>query len=180
MLNNLSIHKTTLDGVLLITPPTVHHDQRGTYIETWNQDMYRMAAIQNGLPLIDWVQDDVSVSSRYVLRGIHGDQTTWKLITCLYGRIFLVVVNNDPDSLQYRKSLGIRLVFETPLQVLVPPKFGVGHLVLSDYAVFGYKQSSYYDRAGQFTLTWNDPTLGIQWPLPVGVIPITSERDRGV
>ena len=168
----LQVTKCRLDGVLSITPPTVYEDFRGTYIETYNQALYRYAGIQ-----CEFLQDDISTSSRHVLRGIHGDQETWKLVSCLWGKFYLVVVNWDESSPQFGQWQSFTLSAENHQQVLVPPKFGNGHLVLSDHAIFHYKQSSQYNRAGQFTLLWNDPTLKIWWPIPN---PILSPRDQGL
>lgn len=167
----LDVRQTTLDGVLVLTPPTMFKDFRGEYIETYNEALYREAGVD-----VDWVQDDISVSQKHVLRGIHGDQQTWKLISCLYGKFELVVVNWADGSPQRGKWEKFELSDENRLQVLVPPKFGNGHLVLSDLALFHYKQSTYYDRAGQFTIAWNDPSLAIDWPVAE---PIVSERDQG-
>jgi len=87
------------------------------------------------------------------------------------------VVNWDDTSPQYQQWESFVLSEQNRLQVLVPPKFGNGHLVLSDRAIFHYKQSSYYNRAGQFTLIWNDPQLKIWWPIKQ---PIVSRRDEGL
>jgi dTDP-4-dehydrorhamnose 3,5-epimerase len=167
----MQIERTSLEGVLVVRPPTVFEDFRGTYVETYNRRLYHDAGIT-----VDFVQDDISVSSRNVLRGIHGDQHTWKLISCLLGQFYLVVVNGDPASPQYRRWQGFTLSDRNRLQVLVPPKFGNGHLVLSEQAIFHYKQTTEYDRAGQFTLYWNDPAVGVWWPTRA---PILSERDQG-
>lgn len=167
----MEVFKTKLDGVLLIRPPTIFEDFRGTYVETYNERLYMEVGIN-----VKFVQDDISVSSRYVLRGIHGDQGTWKLVSCLYGKFYLVVVNWDENSSQFGKWESHVLSDQNKLQVLVPPKFGNGHLVLSDQAIFHYKQSSYYDRASQFTIFWNDPKLNIWWPVKN---PIVSKRDGG-
>ena len=163
--------KTKLDKVLLIEPPTVFEDFRGTYIETYNRKLYADAGVTQ-----DFVQDDISVSSYSVLRGIHGDAVTWKLISCLWGKFYLVVVNWDKDSPQYGQWESFVLSDRNRLQVLVPPKFGNGHLVLSEQAIFHYKQTTEYDRAGQFTILWNDPSLKIWWPVPN---PLLSKRDQG-
>jgi dTDP-4-dehydrorhamnose 3,5-epimerase len=168
----LRVRTTTLDGVLLIEPPTRFEDFRGEYVETWNRELYAAAGIE-----VDFVQDDVSVSTRDVLRGIHGDDLTWKLVSCLAGRFYLVVVNWDEGSPQYRRWEAFTLSDRNRLQVLIPPRHGNGHLVLSEEAIFHYKQSSYYDRARQFTLAWDDPQLGIWWPARA---PIVSQRDQGV
>jgi dTDP-4-dehydrorhamnose 3,5-epimerase len=159
--------KTKLDGVLLITPPTIFEDFRGTYIETYNKELYNFAP--------EFVQDDFSISRENVLRGIHGDDKTWKLISCLWGEFYLVVVNWDESSSQFKQWDSFTLSCYDSQQVLIPPKFGNGHLVLSDAAIFHYKQSTYYDRDSQFTLKWNDPTLKIKWPIEN---PILSERDK--
>jgi dTDP-4-dehydrorhamnose 3,5-epimerase len=165
------VKKTKLDKVLLIEPPTVFEDFRGFYIETYNERLYSEAGINQ-----HFVQDDISVSTKHVLRGIHGDAETWKLISCLAGKFYLVVVNWDPSSSQYRKWDSFVLSDRNRLQVLVPPLFGNGHLVLSDEAIFHYKQSTEYNRAAQFTVLWNDPGLEIWWPV---ANPELSPRDQG-
>jgi dTDP-4-dehydrorhamnose 3,5-epimerase len=136
------VSDTTLDGVKIITPPTSSEDFRGSYVELYNHELCR----QHGIG-VDFIQDDVSTSSRHVLRGVHGDGRTWKLVSCLIGRFYLLVVNNDPGHAQYRRWQGFTLSESNRLQVLIPPRFGNGHVVMSDVAVFHYKQSSYYDRA---------------------------------
>lgn len=167
----LEVSKTKLDGVLLIKPPTIFNDFRGTYVENYNEKLYREAGID-----VKFVQDDISVSRKNVLRGLHGDADTWKLISCLYGQFYLVVVNWDEASPQYRQWESFTLSDQNRLQVLIPPKFGNGHLVQSKLAIFHYKQSTYYNRAGQFTIPWNDPDLNIDWPVKK---PILSKRDGG-
>ena len=167
----LQVAKTPLDGVLLITPPTVFEDYRGTYVELYNEAIYRAAGID-----VDFIQDDISTSSRHVLRGLHGDAGTWKLVSCLYGKFYLVVANWKESSPQYRQWTSFLLSDVNRRQVLIPPGFANGHLVLSDEAIFHYKQSSYYNRAGQFTVLWNDPSLNIWWPVRT---PILSPRDEG-
>ncbi len=169
---DLKVTRTTLDGVLMIEPPTRFEDFRGEYVETYNRELYHAAGVT-----ADFVQDDISVSSRHVLRGLHGDATTTKLISCLHGSFYLMVVNNDPSSAQYRKWEAFTLSDRNRRQVLVPPRFGNGHLVLSETAMFHYKQDTYYDRAGQFTLLWNDPELGLWWPI---ADPVVSRRDAGL
>jgi dTDP-4-dehydrorhamnose 3,5-epimerase len=168
----MKVMDTTLAGVKLVVPPTNSEDFRGSYVELYNRELYRQAGIDQ-----DFVQDDISTSSRHVLRGIHGDQETWKLVSCLKGRFHLVVVNWDPASPQYRQWEGFLLSDRNRLQVLIPPRHGNGHVVLSKEAIFHYKQTSYYDRSKQFTLLWNDPSLGIWWPVQD---PVLSMRDQGL
>jgi dTDP-4-dehydrorhamnose 3,5-epimerase len=170
--NPVQVNKTKLDGVLLIRPPTVFEDFRGQYVELYNEQLYQEASIR-----VKFTQDDISVSSRHILRGIHGDAETWKLVSCLYGRFYLVVVNWDPASPQHGQWDSFTLSDQNRLQVLIPPKFGNGHVVLSEQAIFHYKQSTYYNRSGQFTLMWNDPKLNIWWPIKH---PILSKRDEGL
>jgi dTDP-4-dehydrorhamnose 3,5-epimerase len=167
----LEITHTSLEGVLVIKPPTIFEDFRGAYVETYNEALYREAGITT-----HFMQDDISMSARHVLRGIHGDAETWKLISCLHGRFYLVVVNWNKESAQFRKWEAFTLSDQNRLQVLVPAGFGNGHLVLSETAIFHYKQSTAYNRAGQFTLLWNDPQLNIWWPVKT---PILSRRDDG-
>ena len=120
----------------------------------------------------------VSVSRQNVLRGMHGDSKSWKLITCLSGVVYLVVIDNRPESPNYLKWDSIVLSETNRKQVLVPPMFANGHLVLSDTAVFFYKWSypgEYPDVKDQFTLKWNDPKVNVHWPIDN---PILSKRDK--
>lgn len=170
MSDALEVKKSKLDGVLIIKPSPIFEDFRGQYVETYNEKLYQKAGIK-----VKFIQDDISVSSRHVLRGLHGDAETWKLISCLYGKFYLAVVNYDKTSPQYLQWDAFTLSDQNRLQVLIPPRFSNGHLVLSEMAVFHYKQSSYYNRAGQFTLKWNDPKINIWWPVKQ---PLLSERDE--
>lgn len=166
----MSVEKTDLDGVMKITPPTIYKDFRGEYVEIYNKDFFKENSIN-----VEFIQDDISVSKKNVLRGIHGDEKTWKLISCLYGSFYLVVVNNDKNSKQYKKSLSLILSDVNRTQILIPPKFGNGHLVLSELTMFHYKQNTNYDRSSQFTIKWNDKDYDFNWPIKD---PILSERDK--
>jgi dTDP-4-dehydrorhamnose 3,5-epimerase len=168
----MEVTKTKINGVLLIKPSTIFEDFRGTYVETYNQELYQKAGIT-----VPFVQDDISTSTKHVLRGIHGDSETWKLVSCLYGKFYLVVLNRDEDSPQFGQWEGFTLSDTNRLQILIPPKFGNGHVVLSDTAIFHYKQNTYYNRTGQFTVVWNDPKFKIWWPI---ANPIVSQRDQGL
>ncbi len=167
----MEVISTQLKGVHVLKPCTIFEDFRGVYVELFNKQLFQSVGID-----IEFVQDDISVSSKHVLRGIHGDQVTTKLVSCLSGRFYLVVVNNDSESPEYRQWQSFVLSDTNKLQVCVPPKFGIGHLVLSGSAIFHYKQSTYYRRETQFTLIWDDPTLNIWWPIAQ---PILSRRDQG-
>ena len=167
----MNVTKTNLEGVLLIDPPTNFQDFRGSYIETYNERIYR----ENGVDY-EFIQDDISTSRYNVLRGIHGDASTCKLVSCLHGAFYLLVVNNDPKSSQYKKWQSFHLSDTNRQQVLIPPLFGNGHLVLTDKAIFHYKQTTEYNREGQFTILWNDPDYKFWWP---SKSPILSQRDGG-
>lgn len=165
----MQIVKTKLEGVLLIKPE-VFEDFRGQYVETYNEKLYREQGID-----VTFVQDDISVSSRNVLRGIHGDEETWKLVSCHFGRLYLVVVNADRESKEFGRWQSFVLSDANRHQVLIPPRHGNGHLVLSKLAIFHYKQNTYYNPKGQFTYVWNDPELNIWWPTRN---PVLSQRDE--
>jgi len=165
----IEVNQAKLEGVLLIQPD-VFIDHRGEYIEIYNEALYESKGIN-----ISFIQDDVSISAKNVLRGIHGDNETWKLISCLYGEFYLVVLNCNTKSVDFGKWQSFVLSDKNRLQVLVPPAYGNGHLVLSDKAIFHYKQSTYYDPKKQFTYKWNDSRFNIHWPIDN---PILSKRDR--
>ncbi len=170
----MNIEKTKLDGVLLIKPQ-VFEDHRGWYTMTYNQRDYDKALEPHGVKDLRFVEDDISISTKNVLRGIHGDSRTCKLISCLEGKFYLVVINNLEGHKQYRQWTAFTLSEHNRHQVLVPAGFGNGHLVLSERAIFSYKQTAYYNPDGQFTLVWNDPSLGLWWPTSD---PILSRRDQ--
>ena len=164
----MKIEKTKLRGVLLIHLDCFK-DHRGEYVETYNEKIYKSNNIG-----IKFVQDDYSMSKKNVLRGMHGDDTTWKLISCPFGRIYLVIANCNISSASFGKWQSFILSDKKKFQVLVPPQYGVAHLILSDRAIFHYKQSTYYNPLKQFTYTWNDPRFKIRWPVKR---PILSKRD---
>lgn len=166
----IRVERTKLEGVLVIHVDWFE-DHRGEYVETYNEHAYQEAGIK-----VRFVQDDYSMSTRDVLRGIHGDAETWKLISCPFGKFYLVVVNCDESSGRFGQWEAFVLSERNKKQVLIPPKFGNGHLVLSDVAIFNYKQSTYYDPGTQFSYRWDDPRFNIWWPVKD---PILSIRDHG-
>jgi dTDP-4-dehydrorhamnose 3,5-epimerase len=151
-----------------IYQPDSFEDYRGELYTLFKQEEHELI----------FNHDKVSVSRQNVLRGMHGDSKSWKLITCLSGEIYLVVVDNRPESPTYLKWDSVILSETNRKQVLVPPMFANGHLVLSDTAVFFYKWSypgEYPDVKDQFTLKWNDPKVNVHWPIDN---PILSKRDK--
>ena len=115
------------------------------------------------------------MSAKGVLRGLHGDDETWKLVSCVYGRLYLVVVDCREGEESFGRWEAFNITARNRRQVLVPPNFGNGHLVLSDQGIFHYKQSSYYP-TDQFSYRWDDPRFEIFWPVDK---PILSQRDGG-
>ena len=166
----IKVSKTNLEGVLLIDLD-VFEDFRGQYVETYNEKLYKEKGID-----VKFVQDDIATSSKDVLRGIHGDLEDWKLVSCLYGKIYVVIVNCDTDSKNFGRWQAFTLSDAKRQQILIPPKHGNSFLTLSDMSVYHYKQSTYYNRSSQFTYKWNDPKFKISWPIKN---PILSERDKG-
>ena len=166
----MELLETKLDGVLLIKPD-IFEDFRGQYVELYNEENYNKHGIN-----VKFVQDDISHSTKNVLRGIHGDTETWKLISCLKGRIYVVVVNCNEHHKDFGKWQPFALSDINRHQILTPPKFGVSHLVLTDEAIFHYKQSTYYNPniLKQFTYRYDDARFNIYWPIKN---PILSERD---
>ncbi len=165
----IKVESTTLKGVYLVKPEAFS-DHRGSFYETYNEREYKEAGLT-----ADFVQDDISVSVRRVLRGMHGDEKTTKLVQCLEGCIYAVIVDCNPESSTYRQWEAFILSSENRWQLYVPPMYGNGYYVLSDHAVYSYKQDTYYGDAKQFTYKWNDPELGIKWP---DESPILSGRDK--
>jgi dTDP-4-dehydrorhamnose 3,5-epimerase len=165
----IEVCKTNLEDVLLIKP-TFFEDHRGEYLELYNERLYKSKDID-----VNFVEDDVSIATRGVIKGIHGDDVTWKLISCLHGKFYLVVINYDKDSKDFGKWQSFVLSDVNKHQVLVPPKHGNGHLCLSEKSIFHYKQSTYYDSSRQFTVVWNDSKFDFWWPV---INPIVSRRDE--
>ncbi len=167
----MEIVKTQLDDVLLIKPD-IFEDFRGDYVMTYNQGLYRKTGIA-----IDFVEEDVSTSTKGVLRGIHYSPSCWKLNQCLYGRLYYVVVNCDEKHPEFGKWQSFILSDKNHYQLFKHPMYGSGFLVLSDHAVFHYMQSEYYDpeNPNQKTFKWDDPRFNIWWPTKD---PILSQRDE--
>ena len=150
--------------------PTPFSDYRGDLWTLWKKD--------ETFPGLNFNHDKVSTSYRNVLRGIHGDSKSTKLITCLHGEVYFVVVDNRPDSETYLQWDWTILSDSNKRMVLVPPRFGNAFYTLSEKSVFYYKWSydgQYPDVNDQFTLKWNDDRIGIDWPTSS---PTLQLRDR--
>jgi len=148
--------------------PDVFTDYRGDLWTLWKE----------GEGELKFNHDKVSTSRKHVLRGIHGDFKSWKLVTCLYGDLYFVMVDNRPESPTYMEWISTILDSKRRMQILLPPGVGNGFAVLSDESVFHYKWSypgDYPDVNEQFTIKWNDPKLNIDWPIDN---PILQPRDK--
>ena len=160
---------------LLIVEPQVFGDARGFFMETWNRQRYRDAGLEG-----DFVQDNVSLSRRGILRGLHfqnpGGQG--KLVYALQGEVFDVAVDIRKGSPTFGRWHGLTLSAENKRQFFVPAGFAHGFAVVSETAMFAYKCTELYAPQNEVTLAWDDPELGIKWPL---ASPQLSEKDaRGL
>ena len=149
-----------IPGVIVVEPE-IHRDQRGFFFECYHAEKYREAGID-----VSFVQDNHSSSSKGTLRGLHGQfpQSQGKLVRALEGEIFDVVVDVRRGSPAYGKYVTTVLSGENFRQIYVPPGLLHGFLVVSDVAQVEYKCTEFYNPKAEFSVAWNDPTLGIPWP----------------
>lgn len=157
----MNVVETELPGVLLVEPAT-YRDERGWFRESWHLDRYREA----GLPA-RFVQDNVSRSHRGVLRGLHYQepQPQGKLVSVLEGEVFDVAVDIRRGSPTFGRWVGYALSAESGRQLYVPEGFAHGFVVLSEVAVFAYRCTAYYRPEAEGTVRWDDPEVGIEWPV---------------
>lgn len=165
--------KTSIPDVIIIEPK-VFGDHRGFFMETFQAERFLKAGIPN-----DFVQDNHSGSQKGTLRGLHYQirQPQGKLLRVVAGEIFDVAVDLRRSSPTFGRYECVHLSAENKLQLWVPPGFAHGFYVLSDWAELTYKATDYYAPQWERTLLWNDPQLGIEWPLIDGNPPILSEKD---
>ena len=164
---------TALRDVVLVEP-RVHGDERGFFLETWHRERFAQAGID-----YEFVQDNHSRSVRGTLRGLHFQRAhvQGKLVRVTSGEVFDVAVDVRRSSPDFGRWAGMRLSAANRRSLWVPPGFAHGFLVLSDVADFVYKCTDYYDPESERAIRWNDPAIGIEWPLEPGVAPILSARD---
>ncbi|MBR3289831.1 MAG: dTDP-4-dehydrorhamnose 3,5-epimerase [Clostridia bacterium] len=165
---------TEIDGVCVIEP-TRFGDERGGFMETYNQHEFAQAGIPNV-----FVQDNQSFSGKGVVRALHFQKQfpQAKLVRVLRGEVFDVAVDLRPRSATYGMWFGVTLSEHNRKQLFIPRGFAHGFSVLSDEAIFAYKCDDFYHPEDQGGVLWNDPDIGIEWRLPEGVEPILNERDR--
>jgi dTDP-4-dehydrorhamnose 3,5-epimerase len=169
----VKFHTTPIAGVILIEPQ-VFGDNRGFFMETWHALKFKEAGIDTG-----FVQDNQSRSTQWTLRGMHMqvEHTQGKLVRVSAGSVFDAVVDLRRDSPSFGHWWGTELSDQNHHMLWVPPGLAHGILVTSASADFLYKCTDIYSPAHERTLAWNDPTVGIEWPLPAGVAPKLSAKD---
>ena len=162
--------ETKLEGVLVLEP-RVFADERGAFVETWNAERYAALGIEG-----PFVQDNVSVSKRGVVRGLHfqNPNPQGKLVSVLHGAVYDVAVDLRVGSETFGEWVGVELSAENGRQMWIPEGFAHGFQALADGTVFSYKCTAYYSPADERSLRWDDPALGIAWPLAE---PIVSAKD---
>ena len=168
---HFKVEKSDLEGVLLITPK-IHMDPRGRFFESFQKERYKEIGIKE-----EFVQDNQSVSQKNTIRGLHyriGTEQS-KLVRVIRGEVFDVVVDIRKDSPTYGQWRGYNLSDTNYLQIYIPVGFAHGFCVLSETAEFLYKVSEYYSADKEKGIMWNDPDIGIEWPISS---PVLSEKDK--
>ena len=173
-MGKITVTPCDIEGLYVIEP-TVFKDERGYFVETYNQNDMKEA----GLDMV-FVQDNQSMSTRGVLRGLHFQKQfpQGKLVRVVRGKVFDVAVDLRSDSKTYGKWFGVELSAENMKQFYIPEGFAHGFLVLSDEAEFCYKCTDFYHPGDEGGLAWNDPEIGVEWPLDECGDLIISEKDQ--
>ena len=173
-MGKITVTHCKIEGLCVIEP-TVFGDSRGYFMETYQYEDFAAAGITE-----TFVQDNQSSSSQGVLRGLHFQiqYPQAKLVRVVSGEVFDVAVDLRPDSPSRGQWFGVILSSENKKQFYIPKGFAHGFLVLSDQAEFCYKCSDYYHPNDEGGLIWNDPDIGIAWPIPEGMTLNLSEKDR--
>lgn len=170
----MKFEPTPLEGVYLVKP-RVFGDARGFFMESWNAATFRDAGFD-----LNFVQDNHSRSSRGILRGLHYQlkHTQGKLVRVTYGAVYDAVVDMRADSPTLGQWYGATLSAENHDMLWIPAGFAHGFYVLSDFADFQYKCTDIYHPQSEVSLAWNDPDVGIAWPLADGEEPLLSAKDQ--
>ena len=172
-MGKFKITKSEIEGVFTVEP-TVFGDERGYFMETYNENDFKEEGID-----LTFVQDNQSKSSKGVLRGLHFQKqyAQDKLVRVIKGAVYDVCVDLREGSKTFGKWKGIELTEENKKQFFVPKGFAHGFLVLSDYAEFVYKCSDFYHPGDEGGIIYNDPEIGVEWPIEDGMELILSDRD---
>lgn len=173
-MGQIKVETCEIEGLKVITPE-VHGDNRGYFMETYQYLDFAAAGID-----VQFVQDNQSASRKGVLRGLHFqlEHPQDKLVRVISGEVFDVAVDLRQGSATFGKWFGVTLSAENKRQFFIPKNFAHGFLVLSDTAEFCYKCSDFYWPGDEGGLAYNDPAIGVKWPLLDGIEPILAKRDQ--
>ena len=173
-MGQIQVTHCEIEGLAIIQP-TVHGDDRGYFMETYNQKDMQDAGLA-----MTFVQDNQSMSVKGVLRGLHYqiNHPQGKLVRVIWGQVFDVAVDLRKNSPTFGAWHGEILSAENQKQFYIPEGFAHGFYVLSDTAEFVYKCTDFYHPGDEGGLRWNDPAIGVNWPLLPGITPILSEKDK--
>ena len=173
-MGQIQVTHCEIEGLAIIQP-TVHGDDRGYFMETYNQKDMQEAGLA-----MTFVQDNQSMSVKGVLRGLHYqiNHPRGKLVRVIWGQVFDVAVDLRKNSPTFGAWHGEILSAENKKQFYIPEGFAHGFYVLSDTAEFVYKCTDFYHPGDEGGLRWNDPAIGVNWPLLPGITPILSEKDK--
>lgn len=171
-MGQIKVTKTDIPGLIIIEP-TVHGDNRGYFMETYNENDMKEAGVD-----VRFVQDNQSMSKKGVLRGLHFQKQfpQGKLVRVIRGAVFDVALDLRKDSPTFGKWHGVELSAENKKQFYLPPGFAHGFLVLSDEAEFCYKATDFYHPNDEGGIMWNDPEIGVKWPEVDEIL--LSEKDK--
>ena len=175
----MNIIETKING-LLILEPRVFGDDRGWFMESFNQQRFEQALNELNLPIPHFVQDNHSLSQKGVLRGLHYQNVPYaqgKLVRVVQGKVWDVAVDIRPESKTYSQWVGIELSAENQTMFWIPEGFAHGFIALEDNTQFLYKTTNYYNKESEDAIIWNDPTLAIDWPLSEVEEVLVSEKD---
>ena len=173
-MGKIKVTTCEIEGLYVIEP-TVFKDERGYFMETYNQNDFKEAGLN-----MTFVQDNQSMSVKGVLRGLHFQKQypQGKLVRAVRGTVFDVAVDLRSDSKTYGKWFGVTLSAENKKQFYIPEGSAHGFLVLSDEAEFAYKCTDFYHPGDEGGLLWSDPEIGVEWPIEPGMELIISEKDK--
>ena len=173
-MGKIKVTTCDIEGLYVIEP-TVFKDERGYFMETYNQNDFKEAGLN-----MTFVQDNQSMSVKGVLRGLHFQKQypQGKLVRAVRGTVFDVAVDLRSDSKTYGKWFGVTLSAENKKQFYIPEGFAHGFLVLSDEAEFAYKCTDFYHLGDEGGLLWSDPEIGVDWPIEPGMELIISDKDK--
>ena len=173
-MGKIKVTTCDIEGLYVIEP-TVFKDERGYFMETYNQNDFKEAGLN-----MTFVQDNQSMSVKGVLRGLHFQKQypQGKLVRAVRGTVFDVAVDLRSDSKTYGKWFGVTLSAENKKQFYIPEGFAHGFLVLSDEAEFAYKCTDFYHPGDEGGPLWSDPEIGVDWPIEPGMELIISDKDK--